>query len=75
MLNTRNGKNMNEEDLNKLCEEAIGEFPERWESLVNNFKHGKAGLIGMFAGEVMKKSKGHSDPKKIVELLKKLLNK
>ncbi len=62
---------MNEEELNKLCEEVLCEFPDK----VNNFKLGKAGLMGMFAGEVMKKSKGHADPKKTVELLNKLLNK
>jgi len=36
---------------------------------VNEYKKGKKGLLGMFVGEVMKKSKGSADPKKLNQLL------
>ena len=49
------------------------------EVLVNNaakvkeYKAGKKGLLGMFMGEIMKKSKGSADPKITTELLQKAL--
>lgn len=40
---------------------------------VAEYKAGKTGLIGMFMGEVMKKSKGKADPKMANQLLQKSL--
>jgi aspartyl-tRNA(Asn)/glutamyl-tRNA(Gln) amidotransferase subunit B len=40
---------------------------------VAEYKGGKTGLLAMFMGEVMKKSKGKADPKITSELLKKSL--
>ncbi len=40
-------------------EEIINEFPEE----VDKFKNGKKQLMGLFMGEIMKKSKGTADPK------------
>jgi aspartyl-tRNA(Asn)/glutamyl-tRNA(Gln) amidotransferase subunit B len=40
---------------------------------VQEFKKGKKGLMGLFVGEVMKKSKGSADPKIVNQLLAKKL--
>ena len=40
---------------------------------VKEYKSGKKGLLGMFMGEIMKKSKGSADPKITTELLQKSL--
>ena len=40
---------------------------------VKEYKAGKKGLLGMFMGEIMKKSKGSADPKVTTELLQKTL--
>jgi len=39
----------------------------------DQYKKGKNGILGMFMGEVMKRSKGRADPKKANELLLKKL--
>jgi len=41
---------------------------------VQEYKSGKKGLMGMFMGEVMKKSKGKADPKVASKILSELLN-
>jgi aspartyl-tRNA(Asn)/glutamyl-tRNA(Gln) amidotransferase subunit B len=41
---------------------------------VAEYRAGKKGLLAMFMGEVMKKSKGKADPKVTTELLKKILD-
>lgn len=52
-------------------DEVLSEHPEK----VVEYKKGKKGLIGLFMGEVKKKSKGTADPKKTTQLLEqKLLN-
>jgi len=40
---------------------------------VEEYHNGKKGIIAMFMGEVMKRSKGKADPKVASELLKKKL--
>lgn len=45
--------------LEELVNGVINDFPEK----VMEFKKGKKGLLGMFMGEVMKRSKGKADPK------------
>jgi len=42
---------------------------------VAEFRSGKKGLMGMFMGQVMKKSQGKADPKVATRLLTKLLQK
>jgi aspartyl-tRNA(Asn)/glutamyl-tRNA(Gln) amidotransferase subunit B len=44
-----------------------------WPDKVAQYKKGKKNLLGMFVGEVMKKSKGSADPKLVNELLTKTL--
>ena len=53
-----------------VIDEVLNAFPEK----VKEYKKGKKGLISMFMGEVMKKSKGKADPKKANELLVKKLS-
>lgn len=48
-----------------IINEVIKEFPLK----VEEYKNGKKGIIGMFMGEVMKRSKGKADPKVASELL------
>ncbi|HZY80929.1 MAG TPA: Asp-tRNA(Asn)/Glu-tRNA(Gln) amidotransferase subunit GatB [Cyclobacteriaceae bacterium] len=48
-----------------IVKEVIKEFPLK----VEEYKNGKKGIISMFMGEVMKRSKGKADPKLATELL------
>jgi len=60
-------------DVNELkgwIDEALAAFPEK----VAEYKGGKTGLIGLFMGEVMKRSKGKADPKTSSQLLKETLD-
>lgn len=52
-------------------EEVIREMPEK----VKEYQKGKKGLIGLFVGEVKKKSKGKADPKMTNDILVEYLNK
>lgn len=61
----------NEDALQQLIDEVLGTMPEK----VTEYKKGKKGLIGLFVGEVMKKSKGKADPKLLNQLVtEKLAN-
>lgn len=60
----------NEDELSGLVKEVLVSLPDK----VTAFKKGKKGLMGLFMGEVMKKSKGKADPKKLQQLLQKALN-
>lgn len=53
-----------------LVDEVLKDFPEKVEA----YRNGKKGLIGMFMGEVMKRSKGKADPKMATQLLQKALD-
>jgi aspartyl-tRNA(Asn)/glutamyl-tRNA(Gln) amidotransferase subunit B len=57
------------ESILPIIEEIMKEYPLK----VEEFKKGKKGIISMFMGEVMKRSKGRVDPKKANELLTKKL--
>ena len=57
-------------DLLPMIEQVLADMPEK----VKAYKNGKKGLVGMFMGELMKRSKGKADPKKANELLRKVLN-
>jgi len=56
--------------LRTAIQEVLGEWPDK----VAAYQKGKKNLLGLFMGEVMKKTKGKADPKKTNELLKELLN-
>jgi len=54
-----------------IIDQVIREFPLK----VEEYQNGKKGIIAMFMGEVMKRSKGSADPKLANELLVKKLTK
>ncbi|MCB0737830.1 MAG: Asp-tRNA(Asn)/Glu-tRNA(Gln) amidotransferase GatCAB subunit B, partial [Bacteroidetes bacterium] len=56
--------------LQKLIDEVIAQFPDK----VAEYKSGKTGLLGMFMGQIMKKSQGKADPKKTNQLLAQALD-
>ncbi len=58
-----------EEALMKYIRQALAAYPDKVEA----YRQGKKGLLGLFMGEVMKRSKGKADPKKASELLRKEL--
>ncbi|GAB3749800.1 Asp-tRNA(Asn)/Glu-tRNA(Gln) amidotransferase subunit GatB [Spirosoma pomorum] len=70
-LATQHGlvQNRNTDALQTLVEEVLAAWPDK----VAQYKKGKKNLLGMFVGEVMKKSKGSADPKLVNELLTKTL--
>jgi aspartyl-tRNA(Asn)/glutamyl-tRNA(Gln) amidotransferase subunit B len=59
----------NHDAILPIIDEVVREFPLK----VEEYKKGKKGIIGMFMGEVMKRSKGKADPKVATELLTKKL--
>ncbi|HNP53406.1 MAG TPA: Asp-tRNA(Asn)/Glu-tRNA(Gln) amidotransferase subunit GatB [Ferruginibacter sp.] len=56
--------------LMQWVEEAIAAMPDK----VTEYKKGKKGLIGLFAGEVKKRSKGKADMQQVNRLLEEKLN-
>ena len=60
----------NMDSILPIVEAVIREFPLKVEA----YKNGKKGIISMFMGEVMKRSKGKADPKVATELLEKKLS-
>lgn len=58
------------DSIKPLVEEVLAEFPQK----VQEYKNGKKGLLSMFMGEVMKRSKGKANPKVANELLRKELS-
>ncbi len=61
----------NEDAISGMIDQVIREFPLK----VEEYQNGKKGIIAMFMGEVMKRSKGAADPKLANELLVKKLTK
>ena len=61
----------NEDNILPIIEEVVAAWPEK----VTAYKKGKKGLIGLFMGEVMKKSQGKADPKMTNQLLREVLEK
>lgn len=57
-------------ELEQWVKEAIESMPDK----VAEFKKGKKGLIGLFVGDVKKRSKGKADPKLVTSLLEQKLN-
>ncbi len=59
------------DSLLPIIEQVLKEFPLK----VEEYQNGKKGLIGMFMGEIMKRSKGKADPRVATELLTLKLKK
>jgi aspartyl-tRNA(Asn)/glutamyl-tRNA(Gln) amidotransferase subunit B len=66
--------NMIQESNSDTLQILVDEVLKEQDSKVQEYKKGKKGLMGMFVGEIMKKSKGTADPKLVNELLNKVLN-
>ncbi|QRR03040.1 Asp-tRNA(Asn)/Glu-tRNA(Gln) amidotransferase subunit GatB [Dyadobacter sandarakinus] len=62
-------QNSNTNELETLVEEVIASMPDK----VAAYRKGKKGLIGLFVGEVMKKSNNTADPKLVNQLLARKL--
>jgi len=60
----------NTSDIENWVDEVIKNMPDK----VTEYKKGKKGLIGLFVGEVKKRSKGKADPKAVTDLLQQKLN-
>ncbi|MEZ4904063.1 MAG: Asp-tRNA(Asn)/Glu-tRNA(Gln) amidotransferase subunit GatB [Spirosomataceae bacterium] len=63
-------QNSNVDALEGIVDGVLAAMPDK----VQAFKKGKTGLMGLFVGEVMKKSKGSADPKVVNGLLVKKLS-
>ena len=59
----------NVDSLQPLIEDVLHTFPDK----VVAYRQGKKGLLGMFMGELMKRSRGKANPKVANELLRKAL--
>lgn len=55
----------NTDTLQTLVDEVLAAWPDK----VAQYRKGKKNLLGMFVGEVMKKSKGSADPRLVNELV------
>lgn len=62
-------QNRNTDALQTLIEDVFTAWPDK----VQQYQKGKKNLLGLFVGEVMKKSKGSADPKLVNELITKRL--
>jgi aspartyl-tRNA(Asn)/glutamyl-tRNA(Gln) amidotransferase subunit B len=59
-----------EDSIKPIVESVLAEN----EAKVKEYKSGKKGLMGMFMGQVMKRSKGKADPKVASKILIELLD-
>ena len=62
-------QNSDVDSILPVIEQVLKDYPTK----VQEYKRGKNGILGMFMGEVMKRSKGTADPKIANDLLKKKL--
>lgn len=65
-LNAQSG-----DELLTWVQEAIAAYPDK----VKEYQKGKKGLVALFIGEVMKKSRGTADPKKVNQMVSEELAK
>jgi len=61
-----------EDELSCIIEEVLGNYPDK----VKDYQNGKKGVLGLFMGDIMKKSKGKINPQTASKLvIEKLENK
>ena len=65
--------NLIQESNSDLLKEVITEVVSLYPDKVAEYRSGKKGLLGMFMGEVMKKTRGKADPKLASKLLEEVL--
>ena len=58
-------------ELENWVNQVIEAMPDK----ISEYQKGKKGLIGLFVGEVKKRSKGKADPKLVTQILEQKLNK
>lgn len=56
-------------EVENIAKDILAAWPEK----VQEYRSGKTGLLGLFMGELMKRSKGKANPKTANEIVKKLL--
>jgi aspartyl-tRNA(Asn)/glutamyl-tRNA(Gln) amidotransferase subunit B len=59
-----------ESSIRPAIDEVLSAFPAK----VEEYKNGKKGLLGLFMGEVMKRTKGKADPKVATRILQEILD-
>lgn len=64
-------QNSDDDFLDGLIEEVLTAFPDK----VKAYQNGKKNLIQLFIGQIMKRSKGKADAKKVKEKLEEILSK
>ncbi len=57
--------NFDKNDVNQFIQDAIAKYPDK----VLEYQKGKKGVLGLFMGEIMKRSNGKIDPQKTNQLL------
>jgi aspartyl-tRNA(Asn)/glutamyl-tRNA(Gln) amidotransferase subunit B len=57
------------DELPAFVDAALAAFPDK----IKEYHQGKKGLIALFIGEVMKRSKGTADPKRVNQLVSEAL--
>ncbi|MFT5723913.1 MAG: aspartyl-tRNA(Asn)/glutamyl-tRNA(Gln) amidotransferase subunit B, partial [Bacteroidia bacterium] len=62
-------QNSDDDFIGALITEVLNAYPDKVEA----YKQGKKGLLGLFMGEVMKKSGGKADPKLATQKLREVL--
>lgn len=60
----------NEDDIKNIAREVLAAWPDK----VENYKKGNKGMLGLFMGELMKKSGGKANPKVASSIIQELLN-
>ena len=60
----------NSDNIQPLIEQVLAKYPAK----VEEYRNGKKGVLGLFMGEVMKLSKGKTDPKVANQMLRQLLD-
>jgi aspartyl-tRNA(Asn)/glutamyl-tRNA(Gln) amidotransferase subunit B len=63
-------QNSDENSISAFVKEVLEAMPEK----VAEYKAGKKGLVGLFVGEVMKRSQGKADPKVVNKLITEALS-
>jgi aspartyl-tRNA(Asn)/glutamyl-tRNA(Gln) amidotransferase subunit B len=56
--------------MQEWVNQALAAYPQK----VKEYQGGKKGLLALFIGEVMKRSKGTADPKKVNQLVSEALS-
>jgi Asp-tRNA(Asn)/Glu-tRNA(Gln) amidotransferase B subunit len=56
-----------------LLEPLVDRLLEAWPGKVEEYRHGKTGLLGFFTGQIMKETKGRADPAAVQDLLRRRL--